>query len=43
VIGYLDGTPAVMNRGPMSAFDLALYADPGVTAQFDDLKYWAAR
>lgn len=43
VIGYLDGKPAVMNRGPMSAFDLALYADPGVTAQFDDFKYWAAR
>jgi hypothetical protein len=43
VIGYLDGKPEVMNRGPMSAFDLALYADPGVTVQFDDFTYWAAR
>jgi hypothetical protein len=43
VIGYLDGKPTVRNRGPVPPFDLALYADPGVTAQFDDFKYWAAR
>jgi hypothetical protein len=43
VIGYVDGKPAVENRGSMPPFDLALYADPGVTAQFDDFEYWAAR
>ena len=43
VIGYIDGKPTVKNRGPMPPFDLALYGDPGVTAQFDDLKYWATR
>jgi hypothetical protein len=43
VIGYLDGEPAVRNQGPMPPFDLALYADPGVTAQFDDFKYWTVR
>jgi len=43
VIGYLDGKPAVKNLGPVPPFDLALYADPGVTAQFDDFKYWAGR
>jgi hypothetical protein len=43
VIGYLDGQPLVKNQGPMPPFDLALYADPGVTAQFDDFKYWVLR
>jgi hypothetical protein len=43
VIGYLDGKPAVKDRGPVPPFDLAIYADPGVTAQFDDLKYWVTR
>jgi hypothetical protein len=43
VIGYLDGKPAVKDRGPVPPFDLALYADPGVTAQFDDFKYWSER
>jgi len=41
VIGYLDGKPVVRDRSTTSAFDLALYADAGVTAQFDDLSYWA--
>jgi hypothetical protein len=43
VIGYIDGKPTVKNRGPVPPFDLALYADPGVTVQFDDFNYWAAR
>jgi hypothetical protein len=43
VIGYLDGKPAVKDRGAVPPFDLALYADPGVTAQFDDFKYWTVR
>jgi hypothetical protein len=41
--GYLDGKPMVHDRSPSAAFDLALYTDPGVTAQFDDLSYWARK
>ena len=43
VVGYLDGKPVVKARGSIAEFDLALYADPGVAVQFDDLKFWASR
>jgi hypothetical protein len=43
VIGYLDGKPIVRDRATVPGFDLALYADPGVTAQFDDLAYSVTR
>ena len=43
VVGYLDGKPVVRDRTTVGAFDLALYADAGVTAQFDDLTYWAKK
>jgi hypothetical protein len=33
----------VRDRTAVGAFDLALYADAGVTAQFDDLTYWAKK
>jgi hypothetical protein len=39
-IGYLDGKPVVRARVELAGgARLALYADPGVTAQFDDLRY----
>ena len=43
VVGYLDGKPVVRDRNAAGAFDLALYTDAGVTAQFDDLTYWAKK
>jgi hypothetical protein len=43
VVGYLDGKPVVRDRAAAGAIDLALYADAGVTAQFDDLTYWAKK
>jgi len=43
VVGYLDGKPVVRDRNAVGAFDLALYTDAGVTAQFDDLTYWAKK
>lgn len=43
VIGYVDGKPKISERAALSAFDLALWGDPGVTAQFDDLKYWSKK
>jgi len=41
--GYLDGKPVVHDRSASGTFDLALYTDPGVTAQFDDLSYWSRK
>jgi hypothetical protein len=43
VVGYLDGKPLVRDRSVVGAIDLALYADAGVTAQFDDLTYWVKK
>ncbi len=43
VVGYLDGKPVASERASLGAIDLALYADPGVTAQFDELKIAARK
>jgi hypothetical protein len=43
VIGYVDGKPSLRDRADVGSFELALVADPGVTAQFDDLKYWSRK
>jgi len=43
VVGYVDGKPLLRDRTSVGSFELALFADPGVTAQFDDLKYWAKK
>ena len=43
VVGYLEGKPVVRDRASANALDLALYADPGVTAQFDDFSYWVTK
>jgi len=43
VVGYVEGKPLLRDRASVGAFELALFADPGVTAQFDDLKYWAKK
>jgi hypothetical protein len=43
VIGYVDGKPLLHDRGDVGSFEIALVADPGVTAQFDDLRYWARK
>ena len=43
VIGYVDGKPLLRDRSTVGSFGLALFADAGVTAQFDDLKYWARK
>lgn len=43
VLGYVNGKLAVKQRAEIGEFDLALYTDPGVTAQFDDVTYWAPK
>src|SRR5437773_1144069 len=43
VIGYVDGKPLLRDRSSVGSFELALFADAGVTAQFDDLKCWAKK
>ena len=43
VVGYVDGKPLLRDRSNVGSFELALFTDPGVTAQFDDLKYWAKK
>ena len=43
VVGYVEGKPLLRDRTSVGSFELALVADPGVTAQFDDLKYWAKK
>ena len=43
VTGYVDGKPLLRDRSTAGSFELGLFADPGVTAQFDDLKYWARK
>lgn len=43
VTAYVDGKATLRDRGAMGAFDLGLCADAGVTAQFDDVAYWASR
>lgn len=43
VTAYVDGKPKLRDRSGVGTFDLGLCADPGVTAQFDDLAYWATR
>ncbi len=40
---YVDGKPKLRDRSALGAFDLALSSDAGVTAQFDDLAYWARK
>jgi hypothetical protein len=43
VIGYFDGKPVLERNEALERANLALYADPGVTAQFDDLRYAVER
>jgi hypothetical protein len=43
VLGYLNGKLALKERAEIREFDLGLYTDPGVTAQFDDVAYWAPK
>jgi len=43
VVGYVDGKPLLRDRTTVGSFELALFADPGVTAQFDDLKCWSKK
>lgn len=43
VIGYLDGKPVARDRASLGPIDLTLYSDADVTAQFDDVKYWARK
>jgi hypothetical protein len=43
VTAYVDGKAKLRDRAGVGTFDLGLCADPGVTAQFDDLAYWASR
>jgi hypothetical protein len=40
VVGYFNGKAVVKQRADIHGFELALYADPGVTAQFDDVTFW---
>jgi hypothetical protein len=42
-VGYVDEKSVVKVGEGLGAFDLALVADPGVIAQFDDLVYWASK
>ncbi|MGH7822121.1 MAG: hypothetical protein ACREQ9_20350 [Candidatus Binatia bacterium] len=39
IVGYLDGKPVLTKQAPLGRTNLALYADPGVTAHFDDVRY----
>jgi len=39
-IGYVGGKPVLRSTSDLGAFTLALFSDAGVTAQFDDLKFW---
>ena len=43
VIGYVEGKPLLRDRSSVGSSSLALFTDAGVTAQFDDLKYWARK
>lgn len=44
VIAYLKGKPVIRRSAPLgSAIELLLYADAGVVAQFDDLRYSVRR
>lgn len=43
VVGYLDGKPVVETRGLLANARLALYADGGIVAHFDDLRYAARK
>ncbi len=42
-VGYVDEKSVVNVGEGVGAFDVALVADAGVTAQFDDFAYWASR
>lgn len=41
VIGFVDGKSVVRGRRKLAAVSLGLYADAGVTVQFDDLRFTA--
>jgi hypothetical protein len=43
VVGYVNGKAVVKSKTGVAPFRLALVSDAGVTAQFDDLKYWAKK
>jgi hypothetical protein len=42
-IGYVDDKSVVTMSDGVGTFDLVLIVDAGVTAQFDDLAYWASK
>ena len=42
-IGYVDDKSVVRIGEGVGTFDLVLIVDAGVTAQFDDLAYWASK
>jgi len=42
-IGYVDDKSVVRIAEGVGPFDLVLIVDAGVTAQFDDLAYWASK
>lgn len=42
-IGYVDDRSVVRIAQGVGTFDLVLIVDAGVTAQFDDLAYWASK
>src|SRR5262245_30482476 len=42
-IGYVDDKSVVRMEEGVGPFDLVLIVDAGVTAQFDDLAYWASK
>ncbi|MET0152833.1 MAG: hypothetical protein ABW298_09535 [Candidatus Binatia bacterium] len=42
-VGYVDEKSVVRMGEGLGSFDLALVADAGVIAQFDDLAYWASK
>jgi hypothetical protein len=42
-VGYVDDKSVVTMAERVGTFDLVLIVDAGVTAQFDDLAYWASK
>lgn len=43
VVGYVNGKPVLRSKAGLAPFQIALVTDAGVTAQFDDLRYWAKK
>lgn len=43
VVAYVDGKPVLNDGSDLGAFEVALFVDSGVVAQFDDLRYRARK